>query len=269
MDEFFFKLDKLFNSNGWNTEELKNSKMEIIHLSENFGKDERFLLLNLLQNFKILKWQDYVSFLKIAINNIPQNEINKLTKLTVLPLKSEKDKFCTKSSDFVWYLFMSNGTLLKSELPNIDVITQDNYERISTKINTHDYEKILLLDDFIGTGETVLSCLKREEIKHINKNKIIILSIAAMSDGINKINNYGVNVYCCKILGKGIASINDIEIQKKYYKIMKNIENRYNIPEEISFGYGQSEALVKLCRTPNNTFPIFWNRKMKNIIFPR
>jgi hypothetical protein len=269
MEDFMFQLDSLFNSKGWNNEEISSSKMEIIKLAINFEEEERVLLLNLLQDFKIIKWQDYDRFLKIAIRNIPQNETINLTKMTVLPLKSEKDKFSSKSSDLVWYSFKDNGQRLKPELQDIKIIAQDNYERISTKLNNHDYEKIILVDDFIGTGETVLSCLKRAELKNINKDKIIILSIAAMADGIKKINNYGVNVFCYKILDKGIASIYDIEIKNKYYKIMRNIENKYNIPENISLGYGHSEALVKLCRTPNNTFPIFWNCNMKNVIFPR
>jgi hypothetical protein len=41
---------------------------------------------------------------------------------------------------------------------------------------------------------------------------------------------------------------------------MKDIEKKINIRGEFSLGYKQSESLISMIRTPNNTFPVFWEK---------
>lgn len=45
------------------------------------------------------------------------------------------------------------------------------------------------------------------------------------------------------------------------------------VNEEFQFGYDHSEALVKMIRTPNNTFPVYWLQKRGGAVpvvpFPR
>lgn len=52
---------------------------------------------------------------------------------------------------------------------------------------------------------------------------------------------------------------------------MKQIETKMYIQDKFRFGYCKSESLVTMCRTPNNTFPVFWEEKgnMKTAPFPR
>ncbi len=52
---------------------------------------------------------------------------------------------------------------------------------------------------------------------------------------------------------------------------MEEIEDKMSVKRNYRLGYGQSEALVTMCRTPNNTFPVFWEEKgnMKLAPFPR
>ena len=49
---------------------------------------------------------------------------------------------------------------------------------------------------------------------------------------------------------------------------MKNIEEAIQVSDDYKFGYKGSEALVKMIRTPNNTFPIYWLRNKKNKFAP-
>lgn len=47
---------------------------------------------------------------------------------------------------------------------------------------------------------------------------------------------------------------------------MRNIENRiFSKVGDYSLGFKESESLISLLRTPDNTFPIFWNNYKKNI----
>jgi hypothetical protein len=62
---------------------------------------------------------------------------------------------------------------------------------------------------------------------------------------------------------KGISESTAIENKVAALKIVDRIEKRLRITEKFFRGYGQSEALVKMIRTPNNTFPLYWCDKTK------
>lgn len=47
-------------------------------------------------------------------------------------------------------------------------------------------------------------------------------------------------------------------------RIYDQIESHLSVAEEYKRGYEQSEALITLKRTPDNTLPIFWSRKDKD-----
>ena len=49
---------------------------------------------------------------------------------------------------------------------------------------------------------------------------------------------------------------------------MKRIEHELGVSEEYEFGYGKSEGLVTLIRTPNNTFPVFWYEPSSDNLAP-
>ena len=53
-----------------------------------------------------------------------------------------------------------------------------------------------------------------------------------------------------------------------YSRIMTHIEDKLKVAAKDRFGYNQSEALISLIRTPNNTFPVFWKSYGKNKIVP-
>ena len=69
---------------------------------------------------------------------------------------------------------------------------------------------------------------------------------------------------------KGISDRTDGN-KDAFCKLMKEIETRIKVRENCEFGYSHSEGLVKMMRTPNNTFPIYWmkNKKNKAPPFPR
>ena len=40
---------------------------------------------------------------------------------------------------------------------------------------------------------------------------------------------------------------------------MKKISKLLHVPKELSLGYLDSESLVAMNKTPNNTFPVYWH----------
>ena len=88
---------------------------------------------------------------------------------------------------------------------------------------------------------------------------------------INLIKKYNVYTTVSVIREKGISDYYLGETLDENKDLMVEIEKNLGTKREYRFGYGDSESLVTMCRTPNNTFPIFWqeNNNMKVAPFPR
>ena len=89
-----------------------------------------------------------------------------------------------------------------------------------------------------------------------------------MNEGVKILNSNGYTVYSAVQCNKGLSENGTIE----QIEMMKSIEDQIRIDEVFRFGYHSSEALVKMMRTPNNTFPIYWFHKRnrnKYAPFPR
>lgn len=69
---------------------------------------------------------------------------------------------------------------------------------------------------------------------------------------------------------KGITGRTDGN-EKNFREVMEMIENRIKVRGDFKFGYAGSEALIRMARTPNNTFPVYWlkNKKNPHAPFPR
>lgn len=247
----------------------KNNISNILELAEILSDDEKEMMLTLLEDFIIIKQPKYEFHIKEALQQIDSEYIKKFNKIYVLPLISPEDRGKSKSSTYVSYMFQDNELFDDTPLENKKIIVCDTLESLPNKINVQTESTILLVDDYIGTGETALGCLSEFEKFKINLNKIHILSIAIMSEGLEKINEKNIKVYTSIVQDKGISKIENKDIKEKYNSLMQNIETKYNIDNVYNFGYGRSEALIKLVRTPNNTFPLFWNPKIPVNIFKR
>ena len=91
-----------------------------------------------------------------------------------------------------------------------------------------------------------------------------IISLVSMKEGISKLAAEGYNTYtniCCE---KGLSVRGDAS----QIDLMKALESNIKVAEDYRFGYGGSESLVRMMRTPNNTFPIYWLRNKKNKFAP-
>ncbi|OPC55096.1 hypothetical protein DSC47_11135 [Elizabethkingia miricola] len=144
--------------------------------------------------------------------------------------------------------------------------------------NINNDSNIILIDDFIGTGDTIKSKYKyfskKLRDRGITNYCIKIISFAAMDFSRAKLNSLNDNIeyYSFLWLKKGIRElILDVKEQKKAIAEMKNIES--NLAESFkhlklvrhSLGYKESEALFNLesFNIPNNVFPIFWWPNLK------
>ena len=129
-------------------------------------------------------------------------------------------------------------------------------------------DNLVIIDDFIGTGNTVLRkatwCVKKARELGVADLKIYICSLAAMRNSFQIIEHSAEDIYSVYWLNKGISDEAPIEKLAAYTKSMLTLEDSLSWHEKVkkkyTFGYKQSESLFSLesINVPNNVFPIFW-----------
>lgn len=132
----------------------------------------------------------------------------------------------------------------------------------------NDNSNVILVDDFIGTGDTIDRKLKylNSTIKNRNLQNVTIriISLAAMDFSKNVLDGLGVDYYSVHWLKKGINELIEEGERKSATNSMEQLENKlkktYHGKQLPNFGYKGSEALYALeaNNIPNNVFPIFW-----------
>lgn len=131
-----------------------------------------------------------------------------------------------------------------------------------------DNSNIILVDDFIGTGDTIDRKLKY--LKSTIENRVLkgvtikIISLAAMEFSKEILDGLDVDYYSVHWLKKGINELieegeRDAATQSME-QLEKKLKKEYHGKKLPRFGYKRSEALYALeaNNIPNNVFPIFW-----------
>lgn len=137
-----------------------------------------------------------------------------------------------------------------------------------------DNYNIVLVDDFIGTGDTI----KNKKIKYVNSViskrglsnvTIYIVSLAAMHFAKEALDILKMEYFSVHWLYKGISEQMDEHLRANAIKEMESLESKLKkkirSKELPNFGYKRSESLftLELDNIPNNVFPIFWWSQLK------
>jgi len=173
--------------------------------------------------------------------------------------------------------------LLKHNGGNYNVKNHLHYVKTFIETTKEKNIKVIILDDFIGSGDTMVNRIKRcKELvarnEYTERSDFKVISFAAMERGKQYIEGHGVEVVTGCILRKGISDFLTEPNLSKARKNMLRIESlilRNPGAHRYSFGYEQSEAVyakvmmktidpitsendIILDRAQDNVFPIFW-----------
>ena len=264
---YLIELDEIFENKGWKN---KENYLEVFttlgRLTEFISEDEKNyeLLIELIKRFHWISLNDYYNSCRKLLIEFSENLGHRIFKIYTFPIIKKRHEGTVKSGLFITYM-------IKAIIPTIPKLEKLNFEDIITYDDLKNKkftksDEILLVDDFIGTGNTFESCIN--EIQAINKDildKVSVFTIAIKKDTLNEIRK-NFTIYSNIEILKGITDYStgdDIENKKK---IMKQIEKKLflNI-KKYSLGFNQSESLITLLRTPDTTFPIFWHEYKKRI----
>lgn len=275
----FLSLIDVFEANGWEIQrESAGMESRFNRFCERLSildiKEQR-LVIELTRRFTDISGNEYLQLIIKLLNRIYE-EIDDIfslsTKFYILPLVAPQDFNRTKSSRFVWYYFRDeqvryNPLFVGKRIVYCDVENSSWVSKLKTD------EMVVLVDDYIGSGETAVAAITWivDSFK-IDPRKIVVLSIAAQELGIKHIlQETGVVTYSYYRFTRGISDFYSGDQRDDYLTTMSGIEDKLKVDSKNRLGYNQSEALISLIRTPNNTFPVFWktNNKSKPAPFLR
>lgn len=237
--------------------------------------EQKQLVLELTDKFEYIDLQQLILKVKNSLTALVDKKGCNVSTILIAPLKSpiidiknlSKDRNYVpvdkeKSADYIF------GIVARQDL-NINANIQVCSSPKELIRFYRDNCCIALVDDFVGSGETATThvreyktFLESENIK-INIGQFNIVVAAAMKEGVDEVNKYGIDCFAQDIMDKGITC----DMTKKQYqrdknvKLMKSIEEQLmpNMSKDYSFGYHHSEALISILdKAPNNTFPFYW-----------
>lgn len=270
------KLDEIFDAKDWKKNPLHSSvENKIFNLLTKLSETEVNLILELLEKFTWIGNNQYDKKIIDIFRTIDESLLKTATKFYFFPIVKPWDANKLKSGLSMIYPLLC----ILNYIEELDHIKKDNNSVITTykklsglKLQSNEY--IILVDDFIGSGGTLIKCLEKIKEYKIPTEKIIIITIAIQEDGLKLINDLDIICYYSHIEKKGISNYFLDDEKTKRISLMKLIERKLKFNAKFSLGFEQSEALISLIRTPNNTFPVFWheysdNEILKKAPFPR
>lgn len=273
--EVFLALSQVFKDNGWDipneTAGLEDRFNRFCERLSLFEMSEQKTIIELTKRFVVINSTEYLSVLVSLLNQLNDDASCSLIsarKVFIYPLISPDDFEKTKSSKFVWYMMREEQVkyhrlLIGKELVYCEINQAGWAENIKQN------EKVLLVDDYIGSGETAAGAVRWFEDAHgIRPSQIVVFTLAGQQHGINYLKSLGIEVYAFHTFQRGISDYYKDDDLITHTIIMEQIENQLRVDNAYKFGYNRSEALISLARAPNNTFPVFWKKVNKSNVVP-
>jgi hypothetical protein len=198
----------------------------------------------------------YEDLFRKACSQIQESDVGSGPDVVFVSLKNPRDQGLSKSGDFMGYL-------ARAEFPRIDVFRDkkphsyndaDAFREAPISADA----TVVLVDDYIGTGDTAVSVCRQLVECPWGGDKLIVLTLVSLETGWRAVQNLGVPVYAAVLRKRAISDSARFEDAELARFQMRNIEGRLGLAPELYLGYKQSEGLEAMLRTPDNTLPVFW-----------
>lgn len=251
------KLESLFVDKSWIIDKVRKTSLFDRFCSTllKLSLDEQVFLLDLSKRFIRIEAGEYANHLETLAHQVRKDYPN--SNLIFAPCLPKCEIGNVKSAGVA--LYDMESTPYRYQLGK-HFIEKNNIANIAPHIK--DDAIILLVDDFVGTGETALGAVDyvHEVVgKDFPNDRIKVLSIVTQRTGKNALNAIGIDVYTYRVETKGISDFYTGKDLENAIALMNSIESKIKkLDDKFKFGYKQSEALVCMKKCPNNTFPIYW-----------
>lgn len=259
------KIAKIFKSKNWFIKDPDDYVFDsFCELMDILTPEERALVIELTDRYLWIPGKDYEDNIKEALTEVPNDLLAEADKMFLFPIVKPGDEGKMKSGISLAYDIKSMIPTL-NRYRHLKPIAIDDFEGFKTEPGTKEKELLFLIDDFIGSGDTLFQCL--DEIKKrmvLDVDKLVIVTISIQKEAYDILVGKGMRIHAKYYIERGISDFNDDTSSKEKKAIMKVMEKSIPGSGSYSLGWQESEATVTLKRTPDNTFPVFWKRIKRN-----
>ena len=268
----FTKIQQLFAEKSWPLDGFLDEGYfdKFCLMMQELSEEQQEMLLALSQDFVWVQDMEYLKYFVIVFDLlINQLDANVRRTIVITPLLPPEDFGKPKSSVALFYQIKSSIFHIQKKYSSHNICLLESPSTFDESNFSPD-TIFCLVDDFIGSGETAIAATQFFPDRKIPTNNIFVLGLVAMQQGVDCLIQNSIQVFSGKIMQKAISERSDGK-KDTYCDLMEAIEVKIKVRDEYKFGYAHSEGLVKMMRTPNNTFPIYWlkNKKNQNPPFPR
>lgn len=227
------------------------------------GDEYHEIALALMKSFSVYAFNDYLNLLNLSFGKINENHIKDYKCIIFCPLLNPSDdkRKVAKSGHSLPYIAKQGVALYHPLMSELDLNCLISPSQIPDEIKFKYHDKpilIILLDDFIGSGDTAKNAVYGVSDLIRKDDQILVVSLVAMRHAIEYLADNGIDAIYGTLEKKGILENDRFDDKESAYKMMKSLENNLMISQDERLGYKKSEALITMLRTPDNTFPIYW-----------
>ena len=224
---------------------LKNSIKKFIQNGNNIQEQE--YILNMVKNISWYWDMQIAEYLESETNKYFDSET-----IIVDCATGEKKNEYSNSAINIYTLLANSGYFNDS-----DFIKISNLNELDKNI-----KRLIILDDFIGSGDTILKQIKKIIDYGFTKKEIIIISYICHESGKNNIENFvtdnNINLKYEVLENTYLKKGLDYNLVKYINKICKKCKKR-----ELRYGYGNCGSMVSINLTsPNNNLPILYGKNI-------
>ena len=258
--ESISQLNKIFKGKNWSERDIDEYVFDnFCNLLANIKEGERELIIELAEKYQWISFADYPEKILATLESIEDEKTENLKTVYFFPVIKPEDEGGYKSGQFLMYLIKAFKKDLK-KYSDIKFKFVSKFEHLTdSEFKLKENETIYLIDDYIGSGETLNACLDiMRSNKNITNDKLNIITIAIQKETATNIKDEGISIYSDYFSPKGLSDFNNSPILEEKINIMLEIEKLIPGGNLFSLGYNNCEALITIARTPDNTFPIFW-----------
>lgn len=270
-DKILIELAEIFKEQNWKIESSSRNEKSVFdmfceRLEELENDLDRKFMLDLTRNYLVVDFEQYNKYLVEIFREfvwIEREWIKSVNTIHIFPIQDRDYPNKTKSGNVVSYLIQGVVMRRFNVFHDKRIRVIETFEGIKSKRD--EINILLLIDDFIGTGDTALGCISQLEELGVEKEKVRILSLVVQEFGKRVIEDYGIAVFNSITRNKAITDNYKKDEVKQKIEQMKRISKKIKINDKnLSLGYKESEGLVSMIKTPNNTFPFYWHEYIRN-----
>lgn len=263
------KIDDVFSQHRWPKDCINKSSLykRFIRTYEQLSGEERDLFIKLSRLYKWVSISEYLDLVIKLLENVATKHYGiRAQDIWIYPIKKDEHCGVIKSADVVSYLCKAMQIQYSDQLYKRNIHVIGSLTEIRSKKSKFKERRLLIFDDFIGSGKYASEVLDELITAGIPAVNVVICSLFISELGLQQLSSKGCHIEYIEVA----QSIID-KLTSKEKELLKNMETSLGVEENFEFGYGHSANLISLLRTPNNSLPIFWLDKGRShsAPFPR